>query len=166
MIVPLMIWSLSSKLEKLEPSHTRKFPRVNAQNSKLGPIQPWDVKDFLRPDRGRGDLVELGFQHRLQEFTGSIAKGSFNRIEPIVEKVYRSFGFRLRLVRHRAMACHGVISAGSRRNRLLHQAGDYAAFNFQPLPLRHLSRPPDTETLCATAQSRWEPLWVLGFPGR
>src|ERR1700730_17647292 len=53
MIVPLMIWSLSSKLEKLEPSHTRKFPRVNAQNSKLGPIQPWDVKDFLRPDRGR-----------------------------------------------------------------------------------------------------------------
>jgi hypothetical protein len=28
MIVPLMIWSLSSKLEKLEPSHTRKFPRV------------------------------------------------------------------------------------------------------------------------------------------
>jgi CRP-like cAMP-binding protein len=35
------------------------------------------------------------------------------------------------------MACHGVISAGSRRNRLLHQAGDYAAFNFQPLPLRH-----------------------------
>ena len=48
MIVPLMIWSLSSKLEKLEPPHTRKFPRVNAQNSKLGPIQPWDVKDFLR----------------------------------------------------------------------------------------------------------------------
>src|SRR5207302_7402102 len=42
----------------------------------------------------------------------------------------------------RAMACHGVISAGSRRNRLLHQAGDYAAFNFQPLPLRHRSRFP------------------------
>ena len=58
MIVPLMIWSLSSKLEKLEPSHTRKFPRVNAQNSKLGPIQPWDVKDFLRPDRG-GDEPRL-----------------------------------------------------------------------------------------------------------
>src|SRR6202047_3880991 len=30
MIVPLMIWSLPSKLEKSEPSHTRKFPRVNA----------------------------------------------------------------------------------------------------------------------------------------
>jgi hypothetical protein len=51
MIVPLMIWSLSSKLEKLEPPHTHKFPRVNAQHSKLGPIQPWDVKDFLRPGR-------------------------------------------------------------------------------------------------------------------
>ena len=83
------------------------------------------------------DLVELGFQHRLQEFTGSIAKASFNRIEPVVEKLYRSFGFRLRLLRHRAMACHGVISAGLRRNRLLDQAGDYAAFKFQPLPLRH-----------------------------
>ena len=35
------------------------------------------------------------------------------------------------------LACHGVISAGLRRNRLLHQAGDYAAFNFQLLPLRH-----------------------------
>jgi hypothetical protein len=38
------------------------------------------------------------------------------------------------------MTCHGVISAGLRQNRLLHQAGDYAAFNFQPLPLRHLAR--------------------------
>jgi hypothetical protein len=37
------------------------------------------------------------------------------------------------------MACHGVISAAlQRRNRLLDQAGDYAAFIFQPLPLRHL----------------------------
>src|SRR6266852_8373755 len=29
--------------------------------------------------------------------------------------------------------------AYQRRNRLLDQAGDYAAFNFQPLPLRHLA---------------------------
>src|ERR1700731_5436508 len=40
-------------LRTLESPHTHKFPRVNAQDSKLGPIQPWDVKDFLRPDRGR-----------------------------------------------------------------------------------------------------------------
>ena len=35
-------------LRTLEPPHTHKFPRVNAQDCKLGPIQPWDVKDFLR----------------------------------------------------------------------------------------------------------------------
>src|SRR5271166_376382 len=40
-------------LRTLEPPNTPKFPRVNAQDSKLGPIQPWDVEDFLRPDRGR-----------------------------------------------------------------------------------------------------------------
>jgi len=43
-------------LRMLEPPHTRKFPRVNAQDCKLGPIQPWDVKDFLRPGRGRGEV--------------------------------------------------------------------------------------------------------------
>ena len=37
----------------------------------------------------------------------------------------------MRLARYRAMACHGVISAGFRRNRLLHRAGDYAAFSLQ-----------------------------------
>ena len=54
MIVRSMIWSLSIKsLRTLEPLHTHKFPRVNAQDCKLGPIQPWGVKDFLRPGRGR-----------------------------------------------------------------------------------------------------------------
>jgi hypothetical protein len=33
----------------------------------------------------------------LQEFAGSIPKPNFNRIEPVVEKVHRSFSFRLRL---------------------------------------------------------------------
>ena len=37
-------------LRTLEPPYTHKFPRVNAQDSKLGPIQPWDVKDFLRAE--------------------------------------------------------------------------------------------------------------------
>jgi hypothetical protein len=27
-------------IDAREPPHTRKFPRVNAQDSKLGPIQP------------------------------------------------------------------------------------------------------------------------------
>src|ERR1700730_9376817 len=35
-------------LRTLEPPHTHKFPRVNAQDSKLGPIEPWDVKDFFK----------------------------------------------------------------------------------------------------------------------
>src|ERR1700736_3232830 len=40
MIVPLDDLELVlSKLEKLKPLHTRKFPRVNAQDSRLGPIQ-------------------------------------------------------------------------------------------------------------------------------
>src|ERR1700732_2117257 len=53
MIVPLDDLELVlSKLEKSKPLHTRKFPRVSAQDSRLGPIQPWDVKDFLRLDRG------------------------------------------------------------------------------------------------------------------
>jgi hypothetical protein len=38
------------------------------------------------------------------------------------------------------MACHGVISAGIKvPESLVDQAGDYAAFNFQPPLLRHLS---------------------------
>src|SRR6202521_3917332 len=35
-------------LRTLEPPHTRKFPRVNEKDCKLGPIQPWDVKDFFK----------------------------------------------------------------------------------------------------------------------
>jgi hypothetical protein len=34
------------------------------------------------------------------------------------------------------------------------------------LQSRALSRPTDPETLCSTAQSRWERLWALGFLGR
>ena len=50
------------------------------------------------------------------------------------------------------MVCHGVISAGESRNRLLHQAGDYAAFNFQPLLLRHPWFIPAT-TISATGRA-------------
>ena len=59
MIVPFDDLELVyQSLRTLEPPHTHKFPRVNAQDSKLGPIQPWDVKDFLRPGRGRGVEAE------------------------------------------------------------------------------------------------------------
>jgi hypothetical protein len=38
-------------------------------------------------------FVELGFEHGLQEFAGSIPQSSFDRIKPVVEKVHRSFAF-------------------------------------------------------------------------
>ena len=48
MIVPFDDLELVyQSLRTLEPPHTHKFPRVNAQDCKLGPIQPWDVKDFF-----------------------------------------------------------------------------------------------------------------------
>ena len=77
--------------------------------------------------------LKLCFEHRLQEFAGAIPEVRFNRVEPVVEKVTCSLGLTLRLVSGRAMACHGVISAGICRNRLLDQAGDYATSEFQPL---------------------------------
>jgi hypothetical protein len=48
----------------------------------------------------------------LQEFASSIAKASFDWIEPIVEKMFRRLDFRLRQARRCVMACHGVVSAG------------------------------------------------------
>ena len=57
-------------------------------------------------------LVELAFEHGLQEFANPIAKASLDRIEPVVEKVLRRLDFRLRKAGCRAIACHGVISAG------------------------------------------------------
>src|SRR5438270_8125532 len=74
----------------------------------------------------------------MEEVANPIAKAGFDRVEPAVEKMYRRLGFRLRQARRRAIARHGGSPpAYQRRNRLLDQAGDYAPFNFQPLPLRH-----------------------------
>ena len=48
MIVPFDDLELVyQSLRTLEPPHTHKFPRVNAQDCKLGPIQPWDVLRVL-----------------------------------------------------------------------------------------------------------------------
>src|SRR5438445_815846 len=48
----------------------------------------------------------------MEEVANPIAKASFDRVEPAVEKMYRRLGFRLRQARRRAIARHGVISAG------------------------------------------------------
>src|SRR5712691_2467604 len=52
--------------------------------------------------RSRQRRVELAFEHGLQEFVNSIAKPSFYRVEPVVEKVRRRLDFRLRQARSRA----------------------------------------------------------------
>jgi hypothetical protein len=65
MIVPFDDLELVyQSLRTLETPHTHKFPRVNAQDCRLGPIQPWDVKDFLRPGRGRGQSGNAGGDDR------------------------------------------------------------------------------------------------------
>ena len=69
-------WLVYQSLRTLEPPHTHKFPRVNAQDCKLGPIQPWDVKDFLRPGRGRsGALIRNPPLLLLAEVLGRSASG-------------------------------------------------------------------------------------------
>jgi hypothetical protein len=70
MIVPFDDLELVyQSLRTLEPPHTHKFPRVNAQDCKLGPIQPWDVKDFLRPGRGR----DFGVVGRVAAVVGHVS---------------------------------------------------------------------------------------------
>src|SRR6516164_8780840 len=77
--------------------------------------------------------LKLCFEHRLQEFAGAIPEVRFNRVEPVVEKVTCSLGLTLRLVSGRAMACHGVISAGICRIRVLNLSRDHDASEFHPL---------------------------------
>src|SRR6266536_4210996 len=62
--------------------------------------------------RPRQQNVELAFEHGMEEVANPIAKASFDRVEPVVEKMYRRLGFGLRQARRRAIARHGVISAG------------------------------------------------------
>jgi len=61
----------------------------------------------------RQHLVELGFQHGLQEVANSIPKASFDRVELAVEKMAARLDFRLRQAGCPDMACLGVISAGA-----------------------------------------------------
>ena len=86
--------------------------------------------------RPRQHLVELAFEHAFEEFrtrSRSPASIGSNQLSKRCSAVSISdCGSEAVML----FACHGVISAGESRNRLLEQAGDYAAFNFQPLPLR------------------------------
>ena len=60
--------------------------------------------------RARQCLIQLAFDHRLDEAAHTITHPSFDRIEPIVEKIHSWFGDRLRGIRLRDKALHGVVS--------------------------------------------------------
>ena len=76
MIVPFDDLELVyQSLRTLEPPHTHKFPRVNAQDCKLGPIQPWDVRDFLRgTEQSRADE---DLRIRAQAAAGSLCRSQW-----------------------------------------------------------------------------------------
>ena len=44
--------------------------------------------------RARQHLIELALEHRLQEVARSIPKASFDRVEPVVEKIFLGLDFR------------------------------------------------------------------------
>ena len=55
-------------------------------------------------------LIQLAFDHGLDETAHPIAHPSFDRIEPIVEKIHSWFANRLRRLRLRDNVLHGVVS--------------------------------------------------------
>ena len=50
------------------------------------------------------DILELGFEHGLQELASSIPKSGFDRVETVVEKIFLGLDFRLRPQGRRGMA--------------------------------------------------------------
>ena len=55
-------------------------------------------------------LIQLALDHRLDEAAHPITHPSFDRIEPIVEKIHSCFANRLRGIRLRDNVLHGVVS--------------------------------------------------------
>ncbi len=93
----------------------------------------------LRPPsvaRPRQRRLQFFFDQRFDKAPHLRAQRRLDRIEPIVEKSFVGDISR----RIHAISFHGAISIGAlSRFSLLKQRGDYATFNFQPLPLRHLT---------------------------
>jgi hypothetical protein len=61
--------------------------------------------------RPRQRNVQLALDHGMDEFANPIAQATFDRIKPVVEKINSRLGCRLRGIRLRASACHGVVSS-------------------------------------------------------
>jgi hypothetical protein len=60
--------------------------------------------------RPRQRNVQLTLNHGMDEFANPIAQPTFDRIEPVVEKINSRLGCRLRGIRLCGNACHGVVS--------------------------------------------------------
>src|SRR5467141_220012 len=86
--------------------------------------------------RARQCRLELGLDHPLDELAHPIAQAGFDRIKPIVEKRDRRLGWRLQGRRVRAIAGHGVVSAGAQNAGIawVSAPGDYATFNSNHIP--------------------------------
>src|SRR5215510_1103802 len=72
-----------------------------------------DAAQRLRPapvPRPLQLLVQLALDHGLDKAAHPITHRGFNRIEPIIEKIHSCIGDRLRGIRLRGNALHGVVS--------------------------------------------------------
>jgi hypothetical protein len=63
--------------------------------------------------------IELALNRSLNKFAHPIAYPSFDRIEPVVEQINRCVGGRLRGIRLRANALHGVVSSPAHQRRMI-----------------------------------------------
>jgi len=69
--------------------------------------------------RPRQRHVEFTLEHGVEKFVNPIAQASFDRIEPVAEKMGSRLGCRLRRIRLRGIACHGVVSSPALQRRMI-----------------------------------------------
>src|SRR5262249_5207454 len=92
-----------------------------------------DAAQRLRPapvPRPLQLLVQLALDHGLDKAAHPITHRGFNRIEPIIEKIHSCIGDRLRGIRLRGNALHGVVSYPTLKRRMIRGSS--------PRRLRHL----------------------------
>jgi hypothetical protein len=81
-----------------------------------------DAAQRLRPapvPRPLQLLVQLALDHGLDKAAHPITHRGFNRIEPIIEKIHSCIGERLRGIRLRGTALHGVVSYPTLKRRMI-----------------------------------------------
>ena len=107
-------------LDPAEGSHQR--PRRWPCRWPVAPIAPSPCPRRLRTAgvaRARQRRVELALDHPLDELAHPIAHPGLDRIEPVVEKINSRFGRRLRGIRLRGIARHGVVSGPTLQRRMI-----------------------------------------------